>query len=130
MISSNKLALGLVAAVISALALVGQASAGQNNHHNHGVKVVIGTGNGHHNHNHHKHHNHFHQPQFRPLVIQPQVHVLYCVVVRQPNRYHDWDFHQVKCFHSEYEASLFASSLRSRFYDEHGFAVRVNRKVW
>ena len=121
---SNKLALGLVLAVIAVFAF-GAKSANAGNHHNHkhGVKVVIGTGNN------PLHHNHFH-PQYRPLVIKPQVHVLYCVVVRQPNRYHDWDFHQVKCFYSEYEASLFASSLRSRFYDDHGFAVRVVRKVW
>src|SRR5687768_7658415 len=99
MICSNKLALTCLAVILAASIFFGRSAiAGQpshknshnhqNHNHNHGNKHV-------HNHHNHHHHNHSHfQPSFGPTR---HVQVQYCVMVRQPSRYNDWNFHQVKC---------------------------------
>jgi hypothetical protein len=52
------------------------------------------------------------------------------VLVRQPNRYGDWYFHQVQCFGNAYDAQILASSLESHNFGDYGYAVRVDRRVW
>lgn len=125
MIRCNKLALGFVAISVAAFGLLGTPAFAGNNGHNHN-----------HVHNHHNHnfhgHNHnfqFHSNQFvqRPVQV---IRVDYRVLVRQPDRYGDYDWHLVDTFSSLSRADLRADYLNSRFQHDPGFAVKVVRYTW
>jgi hypothetical protein len=131
MFHRNTFALSLVLAFAAVLAarpsLAGQPSNGAKKT---GAKVVLGNGWG------NAHQNQFYfqnqhglKQQFAPkFVPTTKVQVLYCVTVRHPSHYGNWNWHTVKCFYSVHQAEAFAANLNAKHFGHHGFAVRIDRK--
>lgn len=135
MIRCNKLVLGMCFASVAAIGLVATPANAGNSHKGHGHNTVthLSIGNGYgvnqrigngygvqQNFKFHSYHSHnFHHQQFIPT------HVTYAVLVKQPNRYGNWNWHQVNTFSSHSRAIQHASFLDSRFQGDHGFAVKV-----
>lgn len=130
MLRCNKLVLALCLVSVALVGLIGKpANAGNwgNGHgnNNYGTHLSLGHGYGV---NQNFGFQPYHGQNFRRQVNI--VHTEYRVLVRQPNRFHDWDWHRVNTFGSHYSADQHASFLDSQFHGENGFAVKVVQYNW